>query len=354
MVAAQFRALPQRGFAVSRQGRGNRAGACLAPGELLQQPQYEKILHDAILRTPKLALGAELGFPEDPDVLPPMQPLPVLRDVTGAAEAVPEYTVIEAEPGEDIRLTTALGFCNVPPAERTARHAPLVFRYRGNMVASFVLEAMMLWYGVTPEEVQVRLGSEIRLGNKLSIPVNHSGAMLVDWKQPFDRVGFDDLVLAEDQLEGKHATVIDPAMLKDRLLVLSRTDSQSQTLLLGTGRMGSSGEFFAEALATAETSAFARPAGRGGSLLVLLLGMALAWWMEVRAKLFALVGMLAFGAGYLMLCLVVFETTRVALPLTPMVGLTLFIGIFRLLAPGVGWLILGKSEKNVQLTKSVS
>jgi hypothetical protein len=318
----------------------------LAPGELLEQPQYEKILHDAILRTPKLELGAELGFPEDPDVLPPMQPLPVLRNVTGAAEAVPEYTVIDAEPAEDIRLTTALGFCDVPPSERLARHAPLVFRYRGNMVASFVLEAMMLWYGVTPEEVQVRLGSEVRLGNKLSIPVNLSGAMLVDWKQPYDRVGFDDLVLAEDQLEGKHATVIDPAILKDRLLVLSRTDSQSQTLLLGTGRMGSSGEFFAEALATAETGAFARQAGRGGSLLVLLLGIALAWWIELRGKLFALVGVLAFGAGYLMLCLVVFESTRVALPLTPMVGLTLFIGIFRLLAPGGGWLKAGKSKQS--------
>jgi len=308
----------------------------LASEQLLQQPQFEKILHDAILRTPKLALGAELGFPEDPDVLPPMQPMPVLRNVTGAAEAVPEYTVIEAEPGEDIRLTTALGFCNVPPSETTARHAPMVFRYRGNMVASFVLEAMMLWYGVTPEEVEVRLGSDIRLGDKLTIPINRAGAMLVDWKQPYDRVGFDDLVLAEDQLEGKHATVIDPAMLKDRLLVLSRTDAVSQTLALGTGRMGSSGEFFAEALATAETSAFARPAGRGGSLLVLLLGIALAWALEVRRKLVAVPAVIVFAAGYLMLCLVVFETTRVALPLTPMMGLTAFVGMFRLLEPGEG------------------
>jgi hypothetical protein len=326
----------------------------MATEQALQEPQYEKILHDAILRTPKLALGAELGFPEDPDVLPPMQPLPVLRNVTGAVEAVPEYTVIEAEPGEDIRLTTALGFCNVPPSEQTARHASMVFRYRGNMVPSFVLEAMMLWYGVTPEEIEVRLGSEIRLGDKLTIPINRAGAMLVDWKQPFDRVGFDDMVLAEDQLEGKHATVIDPATLKDRLLVLSRTDSQSQTLPLGTGRMGSSGEFFAEALATAETGAFARPAGRGGSVLVLLLGLALAWWIELRGKLVTVPAVIVFAAGYLLVCLVVFEATRVALPLTPMMGLTVFVGMFRLLAPGEGLFKSGKSRSQAPLAKAGS
>ena len=69
---------------------------------------------------PRVELGAELGFPEDPDVLPPMQPMPVFRDVTGAMDAVPEYTVVESEPAEDMRLTAALGFTNIPPSEPTA------------------------------------------------------------------------------------------------------------------------------------------------------------------------------------------------------------------------------------------
>jgi hypothetical protein len=305
----------------------------LSPEQLIQQPQFEKILHDAILRTPKLELGAELGFPEDPDVLPAMQPLPVLRDVTGETDSVPEYTVIQAEPGEDIRLTAALGFCNVPAVEPAARHAPLVFRYRGNIVTSFVLRALMLWNGVQPEDVQVRLGSEIRLGDKLSIPINQAGAMRVDWQQPVDRVGFDDLVLAEDQLEGKHAPVVDPAILKDRLLVLARTDSKSQTIQLGTGRMGSSGELFAAALATAEGKSFARPSGYCGAILVLLLGLVLAHALAVRRKLLIFPVMLGFCAAYLLGCLAVFETTRIALPLTPMLGLTIFLGILRWVAP---------------------
>ena len=305
----------------------------LLADQTLQQPQYEKLLHYRILQTPKLELGALLGFPEDPDVLPPMQPLPVIRNVQGAMDAVPEYTVIEAEPGEDIRLTAALGFANVPTTEPTAQHAPLIFRYRGQVVPSFALEAMMLWYGVLPEDVEVRLGSAIRLGDKLTIPVNQAGAMLVDWKVPYDRAGFDDLELAVDQLEHQHAPVINPDKLKDRLLVLARTDEQARTMLLPSGRMGATGDLLAAALATAETNAFARPAGHLGSAAVLALGMVLGWVVTERRKLWVVPVVLGFGAGYLLVCLAVFEATRVALPLTPMLGLTVFVGLFRLLAP---------------------
>ena len=308
----------------------------LAPEELLKQPQFETILHERILRVPKLELGAQLGFPEDPDVLPPMQPVPVLRKVEGATEAVPEYTVIEAEPGEDIRLTTGLGFANAPASEPTAQHAPLVFRYRGQMVASFVLEGLMLWHGVMPDEVEVRLGSEIRLGEKLTIPVNRAGAMLVDWTQPYDRAGFDELLLAVDQLEGKHTPIIPPEKLKDRLVVLARTDSHSRTLALPTGRTGSPGELLAAALATAEANAFARPAGWLGNAVVLLLGVAMVWAVTARRKLWTAPVALGCGAGYLLLCLAVFEATRVALPMTPMLGLVVFVGVFRLLAAGKG------------------
>lgn len=303
----------------------------LSPEQLLQQPQFERYLHDCVLRTPKLELGAQLGFPEDPDVVPPIQPTPILQNVKGALDSVPEYTVIDAEPGEDIRLSTALGFVNVPPSEAAVRHAPLVFRYRGQMVPSFVLEGMMLWYGVTPGEVEVRLGSEIRLGDKLTIPVNQAGAMLVDWSQPYDRAGFDDLELAVNQNELKHPPVIAPEKLTDRLLVLAHTDARSRTLLLPTGRMASPGELFAAALATAETNSFAKPAGWMGDAAVLLLGMLLAWAVTVRRRLMLPTAVLGFGASYLLICLAIFETTRVALPLTPIVGLTAFVVLFRLL-----------------------
>ena len=35
-------------------------------------------------------------------------------------------------------------------------------------------------------------------GGELTIPINQGGAMLVDWKVPFERAGFDDIELAVD------------------------------------------------------------------------------------------------------------------------------------------------------------
>jgi hypothetical protein len=160
--------------------------------------------------------------------------------------------------------------------------------------------------------------------------------MLVDWKVPYARAGFDDFELAADQLEHSHAPIVDPAKLKDRLLVLARTDEESQTIALPTGRNGSAGELMAAAIATAETNAFARPAGRWGSATVLLLGMGLAAAVTRKRKLWVAPMVAGFGAAYLLACLAVFEAGRVALPLTPMVGLALFVGAFRMLGKDEG------------------
>ena len=97
--------------------------------------------------------------------------------------------------------------------------------------------------------------------------------------------------------------------------------------------MAAPGELFAKALATAETHAFAIPAGMPGSATVLLLGLVLAWVLASRGKLLVAPLVIGFLAAYLIICLVVFETDRVALPLTPMAGLAVFLALFRLLAP---------------------
>ena len=95
--------------------------------------------------------------------------------------------------------------------------------------------------------------------------------------------------------------------------------------------MASAGELFAAALATAETNAFARPAGDIGSAAVLVLGAALAWLLAAQKKLWTPPLLLGFAACYLLLSLLVFETARMALPLTPMLGLTVFVALYRLL-----------------------
>ena len=44
-------------------------------------PQFEKLLRNNILRAPKMLLGSTLGIPEDPQVIPPLQEVPLLRNV---------------------------------------------------------------------------------------------------------------------------------------------------------------------------------------------------------------------------------------------------------------------------------
>jgi hypothetical protein len=73
-----------------------------------------------------------------------------------------------------------------------------------------------------------------------------------------------------------------------------------------------------------------------GEIAVLLLGLFIAWVVESRSWFKSGLLLLEFTAGYLLLCLVLFEASRVALPLTPMLGLIAFIAAFRLLAPKVG------------------
>ena len=60
--------------------------------------QYEKLLRGSVLRTPKMLLGAKLGVPDDPQVIPPLQPVPLLRNVRGPVDEIPEFTALELQP----------------------------------------------------------------------------------------------------------------------------------------------------------------------------------------------------------------------------------------------------------------
>ncbi len=59
------------------------------PVERQKLPQYEKILADTLLPCPKLLLGARLGWPEDPEVIPPLEEAPIVRKITGDLRPFP-------------------------------------------------------------------------------------------------------------------------------------------------------------------------------------------------------------------------------------------------------------------------
>ena len=307
----------------------------LPPDAQQKFPQYEKILHDRILRAPKILLGAELGFPEDPDIIPPLQPVPVFKteNLTGSVNAIPEFTSIEREPREDLRLAASLGFTNLPASENGVSRAPLLFRYRGQVVPSFVLQGLMLWFKVTLDEVKINIGSQITLGDKAKVPIDSAGSMLIDWKSPLTRVSFDDLLLAVQQAESKQKPVVAPEVVRGRFALLARTDAGVRTFDLPIGRKGSPGELFAAAIATVQNGHFIHRVGIWFDACVILFLMIWSWPLHRWRRRNGVIATAVLLIVYLMIGLAVFNAKLITVPLVLPAGLAVIVMIFRLLAP---------------------
>ena len=262
--------------------------------------QYEKILRGNILRAPKMLLGSVLGMPEDPQVIPPLQEVPLLRNVHGALGAIPEFTAIEAQPSESYRLSSSVGFTNLPLDHPRFNSVPLVLRYRGQVTPSFALQAVLLWARLTPDDVAVNLGAFIDVGAKFHIPIDMGGRMRVDFGAPFASFGFDDLLLASEQKEAGRPPLAPIDRMTGSIVLLSRTDSAARTIPLAARRNGSPGELFAAAIATIQSQSFIRPAPIWASYVVIgvlvLLSYRVPRMKKVKAVLFGLVTLVVYVA----------------------------------------------------------
>ncbi|MDP9291964.1 MAG: CHASE2 domain-containing protein, partial [Verrucomicrobiota bacterium] len=293
-------------------------------------PQYLQILHDYILQSPKILLAAQLGFPEDPDVIPPLETVPILYKVQGDVKNIPEFTIVEHQPVEELRLGSTIGFTNLPETSGTVRKVPLLFRYRGQIVPSFVLQAAMLSSKLTPDEMVVELGTQIWLGNRQTIPIDANGSMAVDFGSPFTRFGFDDLLVAVAQVEGGRPPAIAPDSMRGKLVMLARTDKVAQTLDLPNGRKGSPGELTAAALATIENQTFIRRISYKCDFAIIavamMLGIFFLRWNREKVVLTAL----SLLVLYVFACMTVFGRTLIWMPMLLPFGLMAFLVVFRL------------------------
>ncbi len=300
-----------------------------------RQAQYERSLDEYILRAKSIVLGSQLGFPLDPDVVPPLQPAPFFRGVRGDVSRVTHYTAIEDQPKEEYRSAPmlALGFVNLPARPGVTRTMPLVFSYQGEVVPSFALQAVMLYLGLTTDDVTVDLGSTISLGNRLTIPIDATGAMRVDFGAPLTRFGFDDLLLAVEQVRNGRPPVVPAAALKGKIVLLARTDKASQTLRFPSRRDGSSGELFADGIATILNKAFIHRVSPVFDVALILL-MTVAGYFVMRWSLERIIlsSLLAF-IFYLLISMTVFANWFVWFPVLLPASLFLVLMLLRLLTP---------------------
>jgi len=295
-------------------------------------PVFEKMLHDHVLRCPKLVLGGRLGYPQDADTVPDIQPMPVLRKVHGDLTRIPEFTAVESWAEETLRLTTQPGWTNLPERSGPRGWCPLVLRYRGQPVPSMVLQLAMHMERVTLDEVEVILGSHIALGKFHTVPIDESGRMLMNVGAEFKRVSYDDLLLSREQIERKETPASPPDLFANRMVMLARTDIESRTVPMPDGRMVSPGEFIGAALATAEIGAFPRRIGAWFDWTLVGLTAFLALWIRKwrpRASVIVTVlalGLCAGGAWW------VFHSDQLLLPALLPLGLAAWVLSLRLVA----------------------
>ncbi len=293
---------------------------------------FEKMLKDGILRTPKLVLGGRLGWSRDSDIVQELQAMPVLHRIQGDIAQVPAFTSVENWAEEDYRLSTKPGWMNMPDGPGVRGSCPLLLRYRGQPVPTMALQLAMHWAKVTTDEVEIVLGSHIALGPVVRIPIDETGRMPVNFGAHYDRVSYDELLLAREQSEHGEPPQVPASYLKDRVLILARADVNTRLFATPASGRISPGELTSAALATIQLGSYPHAIGSWfGWALVGLTAVAAYWvprWRSSRLALFVV----AAEAAYVAAAVACFKALCMELPGVLPLGLVLWLLLLRVFA----------------------
>jgi hypothetical protein len=263
----------------------------------------EQIFIDQAMHVPLLLVGLELGGKGQHDLA--TEDLPTLPNVSGERSQLPEFSGVKRQPDDDIRLISTPGFTNLPNDWRDRLRVPMLFQYRGEIVPSFSLQAIMLWLHLSPLEIKVELGARISLPNGWKIPLHRDGTTTINpiARHSVHRLTFSQLLLAAQEHEGHLRPTRDVGQLHDQIILLRVAGDPLQPP-----------DVFATAIATIQDNAYVRPASPMiGWILVLVFALLSAFlWMISKTNLF--LGAIIFTAGYGMLVLSVLSEQHLWLP----------------------------------------
>jgi len=268
----------------------------------VRDKDQEQVFLDQAMRVPKLLLGAELTDTPDPDA--PVVELTTFKQVSGRRGELLEFSGIGKQPTEDMRLISTLGFMNLLEDANTF-HVPLLFQYRGDVIPSFTLQALMLWLRVTPAEVKVELGSQIVLPQGRKIPIRADGTVLVDPKAARNarRMNLNELLLAAQTREKNGMTTAHLENIHDQI-VLARTPANPF----------SPPDVFAATIATIQSNHYVRRVSWIFDCTVILLVTALAGILHRVTKDILILGATALTAGYCLVALAIISQWGIWIP----------------------------------------
>jgi hypothetical protein len=280
--------------------------AVVAFEPVLQWPEQvreqEEIFVDQAMRVPELLLAAELTATPEPDA--PVVDLPGFSHVTGKRGNLATFSGVARQPTEDVRLIAKLGFINLPGEVADAIHVPLLFQYRGEVIPSFALEAVLLWLRVSHEEVKIDIGDAIQLPQGTKIPIGSDGTLVINPNAAnlARRLTSNELLLAAQQREqGKPSTGFDN--LPNQVLLARTTSATSGT-----------SDVLAAAIATIQTNSFPRRVSWIFDCVSLAIIGAFSGVLQKLARVDLILIAIAFTAAYCLLALGVLSHASIWLP----------------------------------------
>jgi CHASE2 domain len=279
----------------------------------------EQIFMDQAMRIPKLVLGAKLTTSSDPDA--PVVEITGFSNVTGRRGDLPEFSGIEHQPSEDVRILSTLGFVNFPKEAANELRVPLLFQYRGEVIPAFALQAVMLWLRTTPDEVKVDIGSSIELPNGIKIPIRSDGTLLVNPRmvRRSRRISIDELLLATQQHQSGQPAGISLEDLPTHL-VLARTSANSPDL-------------FAAAIASIQAKIFVRRVSWIFDCAMLVLVAAFSGWLRKFSRIDLIIAAVAFTAAYVLIAVGTVSAWAIWLPAFLPLGAVWFSILFAIILP---------------------
>ena len=279
----------------------------------------EQIFIDQAMRVPKLLLGAELTATPDPDA--PVAEIAGFPRVSGRRGDLPEFSGIEHQPGEDVRILSTLGFINLPEESADDLHVPLLFQYRGDVIPSFALQAALFWMRVTPGEVMIDIGTAITLPNGIKIPIRSDGTLLINPRmvQQARHVTLNELLLAAQQHESGAATTIRLEDIRTQL-VLARPQTNAP-------------DVFAAAIGAIQTNSFVRRVSWVFDCVMVVIAAALSGALRRFSRIDLTIGAIAFSAAYCLIALAVISRFSIWIPAWLPLGATWVSVLFAIVLP---------------------
>jgi hypothetical protein len=283
----------------------------------------EQVFIDQAMRVPRLLIAIELGGKGPNDLAP--DDLPTLPNVSGPRGYLAQFSGVKRQPDEDIRLISTPGFTNLPNGWSDRIRVPLLFEYRGEIVPSFTLQAIMLWLRLTPADVKVELGGQISLPNGWKIPLHRDGTTTINpvARQSVHRLTFSELLLAAQEHEKHLPPTRDVGDLKSQIILLRIADDPLQPP-----------DVFATAIATIQGNVYVRPASKTIAWIIILFMAVLSCFLRMISRTGFFLGAIMFSAGWGMIVLAVLSRNHIWLPTFLPLMLLWFLVVVRFFSTG--------------------